>query len=535
MSSRDSPQSVEGRAGLDDAHDVVVIGGGHNGLIAAAYLAQAGLKVVVVEARESVGGCSSTESFAGCRVNICNCDHITFRTTPVMEELGLSELGLEYVDIDPSQVNVPWDGRQGWALFNSVERTLENLSRTYPDQVEGYRRYCRDALPVARLVLDAAAHGPRRTDLMRTLVRGRARGVTHLLQWSRMSAASVMRSYFTDDNVIAPAMATGPIVWGVSPELPGTGLGALTFAMRHVANVGRPLGGSGRLAEVLAERLRMYGGTILTGTAVSGIHVEGPRARGVILANGEEIKARIVVSAVDPRRTLLHWVKNPPRGAGRTVERWRNQPHQEGYESKIDALIERLPEYRQLELLRSVDTRFESHGVSTMITPTVAAMHRAFLDMQHGTIADKPVMFANVPTVHDPSLRGPSFGSSTHVFSLETLFTPYSHPGGWTNSSEPERWLELHDSLLVEGIRHDMGRWRAMTPDRYESDFHLPAGHATSFAGGPLAALRGRPRELVRYRTPIGGLYLCGAATFPGAGIWGASGRHCAREILGNV
>jgi phytoene dehydrogenase-like protein len=214
------------------------------------------------------------------------------------------------------------------------------------------------------------------------------------------------------------------------------------------------------------------------------------------------------------------------------IERWRRQPHQEGYESKIDAVVRRLPEYRQLEKMRVADPRFDPNGVSTMITPSVSDMHQAFLDMQRGLISSKPVMFANVPSYHDPTMRGDS-GVETHVFSLEALFTPYGYVGGWDGSDQPSRWLDMHDTLLDEGLRHDMGPWRAMTPDKYESEFHLPAGHATSFAGGPLAAFRGKPEELTRYRTPIKGLYLCGAATFPGAGIWGASGRHCAREILG--
>ena len=165
---------------------------------------------------------------------------------------------------------------------------------------------------------------------------------------------------------------------------------------------------------------------------------------------------------------------------------------------------------------------------STMIVPSVAAMHRAFLDIPEGRVADRPIFFANIPTALDPSMAP----AGRHVFSLETLFTPYALRGGWTNSDEPRRWLDRYSSLLENRPIDSMTAWRAMTPDVYESDFHMPEGHATSFAGGPLAALRGKPRELVRYETAVPGLYLCGAATFPGAGIWGASGRHCALRLL---
>lgn len=512
--------------------DVIVIGAGHNGLIAAGYLAQAGLDVLVLEARSAVGGCSSTESFGGCRVNICNCDHITFRTTPVMEELELAELGLRYVDIEPSQINISWEGGPAWAVCQSVEQTLEILARTYPTQVDGYREYCRDAIPVAQLVLDAAAAGPRRSDLLRSTASLKGRGLTRLLKWSRLSAVEIMRRYFSEEALVTPALATGPVVWGLSPDLPGTGLGALTYALRHVATVGRPIGGSGRLAEVLAHRVRLSGGRIETDSPVSSILLEGNRTRGVSLETGEVKRSHLIVSAVDPGRTFLEWVKNPPPGIRRTVDRWRNQPHQAGYESKIDAIVTRLPRYRNIDYSLFGDLGLSPDGVSTMITPTASEMHEGFLSMSRGLVMNRPVFFANVPSVHDPSM---SSRIGEHVFSLEALFTPYGIPGGWPNSVEPSRWLQLHDSLLLDSISNDMRDWRAMTPDIYESEFYLPRGHATSFAGGPLAAFRGKPSELTRYRTGLEGLYLCGAATFPGAGIWGASGRHCAREILGSL
>ncbi|MEM1334091.1 MAG: NAD(P)/FAD-dependent oxidoreductase, partial [Actinomycetota bacterium] len=119
-----------------------------------------------------------------------------------------------------------------------------------------------------------------------------------------------------------------------------------------------------------------------------------------------------------------------------------------------------------------------------------------------------------------------------HVLSIEALFTPYARPGGWHRDDEPKRWLDAFAELAEPGLLDSIVDWRAVTPDRYESDFHLPAGHATSFAGGPLAALRNPNPELTRYQTAVPGLYLTGAATFPGAGVWGASGRNCASVVL---
>ncbi len=223
--------------------DAIVIGAGHNGLVCANYLARAGLRTVLLEARTAVGGCASTESACGVRVNICNCDHITLRTTPVIDELRLADFGVEYLDVEPGQLNVPWSGGPAWTVFRSVETTLEGLSMTYPGDVAGYRRYAAAAVPAVELILAAAVAPPSAMGLLRHVVGRRGRGAATLLRWSRMSAAGVMREFFAADEVIAPALATGPAVWGLSPETPGTGLGALTYAIRHVAGVGRPVGG----------------------------------------------------------------------------------------------------------------------------------------------------------------------------------------------------------------------------------------------------------------------------------------------------
>jgi len=163
------------------------------------------------------------------------------------------------------------------------------------------------------------------------------------------------------------------------------------------------------------------------------------------------------------------------------------------------------------------------------IAPTVDEMHRAAELLATGEVVDRPAMLINVPSLSDPTMAP----AGRHVFSLEVLLTPYRHPGGWASSSEPARWLDLVAGWCEPGFLESIVDWRAVTPDRYEHDFHLPSGHATSFGGGPLAALRNPDPELTTYETAVAGLYLTGAATFPGAGIWGASGRNCATVVLG--
>ena len=206
------------------------------------------------------------------------------------------------------------------------------------------------------------------------------------------------------------------------------------------------------------------------------------------------------------------------------VRRWQAIPHDDGYESKLDAVMTSVPHLRAAQ-----QAGLEGDLTATYaIAPTLADMHRGYQLMATGGVLERPGLIANVPSVGDTTLAA----KDRHILSLETLYTPYGLPGGWASSREPARWLDLFAGLAEPGFKDSVVEWRAMTPDRYESEFHLPQGHATSFGGGALAAFLGRNPELTRYRTPVNGLYLTGAATYPGAGVWGASGRNAAHVVL---
>jgi phytoene dehydrogenase-like protein len=185
-----------------------------------------------------------------------------------------------------------------------------------------------------------------------------------------------------------------------------------------------------------------------------------------------------------------------------------------------------------------VDEHLATLGVGEVLHATmvvapgldgIAAAHRTAAT---GGVAPEPLFLSNVPSVLDPTVGPPDGG---HVFSLETLFTPYNLDGGWSGSPEPERWLAAFARLVEPGFLEGVRRWRLVGPEDYERDFSMPAGYAPSFAGGPLAALLGRDRELTRYATPVPGLYLTGSGTFPGAGVSGAPGRNAAHVVLAAV
>ena len=510
---------------LNGSADVAVLGAGHNGLIAAAYLARAGLRTLLFEARATVGGCASTVEAVGARVNICNCDHLLVRAMPIADELELADHGLRYLDVDPVGVQRFWDGHTPWVEWHSLDATLDGLRRTYPDEVDGYRRFVEAARPVAGLLVELAQQPPSLAAVAGVLSRQPA-ATRRLWSWSRRSAQSLLGDFFDHEALILPALATGPVVWGLDGSTPGTGLGTLGYALRHVVPMGRPAGGSGGLTEAVRRCFEAAGGQLHCGSPVqsvlldSGRGASGGRVRAVRLAGGEEHEVAAVVAACDPASIALEGPGLPERFARIWAPAGRD-----GYESKIDALLDAVPVYAETpDGLDGADALTPT----TFILPGLDGLRGALASSAAGRVAADPVFFVNVPSALDPTMRSPDGG---HVFSLEVLYTPYDLEGGWAGTAEPERWLARYGEWVQPGFAGSIVDWRAMTPPSYEQQFGMPRGHAASFAGSPLSALLGRPRHLTRYTTPIGGLFCAGAATFPGAGVWGASGRNVASVV----
>ena len=511
--------------------DVIVVGAGHNGLACAAYLARAGVDTLLLEARSEVGGCASTVTDLDARFNICNCDHSLIRGMPIVEELDLALHGLRYVEPEISSVHRFGDGAAPCVLLHDTEAHLDALAAAYPEQVAGYRRYLADAIPVAELALDIARTKPSAPRMLATIAGRRAAGAATLLRWARMSMTDVMRRYFDDWHVVMPAVSTGPTVWGTSPDAPGTGLAASAYATRHLIRTGRPVGGSGALTDAMRASFEAAGGRVRCDSAVDRLLVRDGAVVGVRLEDGVELLGRRVVAACDPQRVFVDWLDAVPSAARRVVDRYRALPTQEGYESKIDAVLSGVPTYRDESLIDAMVPGADSVAPTTVLAPSPAQLREAHELRAEHRVAPHPTLLVNVPTVLDPDMQP---HPDQHVLSVEVLFTPYGIEGGWSASAEPARWLDLVAELMEPGtLRVD--RWRAMTPDRYEAEFKMHRGHTPTYSGPPLQAFFGRHREATRYRTPIDGLYLSGAGTFPGAGVFGAPGRNAADAVLTDV
>jgi phytoene dehydrogenase-like protein len=508
---------------------VIVIGAGHNGLICAAYLARSGHDVLLLEARAGVGGLASTVSDLGARFNICNCDHNMIRANPLLDELDLTSFGLSYLEPEPSFVNMLWSGTDPWLSFYDVDRTLAGLAKTRPDQVANYRNYLEVALPVAELLVEVAAVTPSAPQLISSVMRKRANGASTLLRWSRSSAIDVMRSFFTDDTMIMPGISVGPTVWGAPPNAKGTGLAAAGYAMRHTVHTGRPIGGSGALTDAVCDAYVAAGGIVQCGSRVETLLVENTKAVGVVLDSGEQLRSDLIIAACDPRIVLGEWITGESKRARPTTAKWRNKPVLDGYESKIDAVVSALPRYTALERIADQFEGDDPLEPTSVIAPSFDEVMEAHALLGVGEVAERPTLLVNFPSVLDESMRT---AEGHHIMSLEALFTPYAVTGGWPSSNEPMRWMTKWAELVQPGFLDHVINWRAMTPDRYESEFEMHRGHTPSYSGSPVDALFGLNKELTRYDAPIDGLMLTGAGTYPGAGVWGASGRNAAAAAV---
>ncbi len=521
---------------MSDDYDVVIIGAGHNGLVTATFLARAGLRVLVLEKRLTVGGSVAAERNDG--FTFFPGASVVSRLRPeVVAGLGLAGHGVEFLPIDPVVVGLGRDGKSV-SLWRDPARTSKSLASVSAADAAAYRAYD-DFLTDVAVALDpvlartpvsvkGGMKGIPRSEqlfLLRRLLAVRRLGPDRMydaLRIAPMSAADILNEWF-EDALLKSTLAMGAVFGSnLGPQSPGTGFGLLmAHAVRALGESWSFVkGGMGTLAKALELAATSAGVRVRTGAEVSHIATRDGRAVGVELVDGESIAGRVVVSNADPKRTLLRLL-DVTELEPRFVLRLKNYSTM-GTVAKLNLALDGLPS------LPSVDGVPPAH---IRIAPDIEYMEYAFDDAKYGDVSRRPFLDIFLPTLMDSSLAP----QGKHVLSATIQYAPYV----LRNGSWDDRRDALGDAAVdvleefIPGIRPHILRRQVLTPADLEREFGLTGGHI--FHGemslNQLYFLRPVP-GYGQYRMPVPGLYLCGSGAHPGGGVTGAPGYNAAQEIL---
>ena len=515
---------------------VVIVGGGHNGLTTAYYLAKAGHKPLVIEGRAIVGGAAVTEEFApGFRGPT-----LAHATGPLREsvvrDMGLRK-SLEFVTPETRLVTLSADGRA--LVFSTDENRTTEAIRSFSGADAAKYGEFRDTL--GRLggflshILEStppSLDGPAAGELWELLKVGRRfralgkKDAFRLLRWMPMAVADLVGEYFTTDPLQAAIASRGIFGTAQGPWSAGTGAVLLMNAAVDPAPAGSTSlvkGGPGALSGAMADAARRAGAEIRTGTGVSHILVRDGKASGVVLADGTEIPARAVVSNADPRRTFLRLV-DPMDLDPTFLTRIRNY-RAPGTTSKINLALGALP------VFPAVPNQADLRG-RLQIGYSVDYIEKAFDASKYGEIPAEPYLDVTFPTLHDPSLAP----AGQHVMSIYVQYTPIKLTPGY-------KWSDRRSDLLgtvmrvleryAPGIASLVIHHQTVTPADLEETYGLTGGHILH--GEPSLDQLFTMRPVLgwaQYRTPIRDLYLCGAGTHPGGGITAGPGQNAAHEVI---
>jgi phytoene dehydrogenase-like protein len=522
-------------------YDAIVVGAGHNGLVTASYLARAGYRVLVLERRHVVGGaCVTEEVFPGYRVSTA-AYLVSLLQERVVKDLELRRFGYEVLPKDPAYFAPYLDGRHMF-MYADQRRTCEELARFSRRDAERYPAYERFIERVASFVepmlLEAPPNvPPRRPEDLAALSRLGLRVLrmqpAELGQLARMFTASVrdiLDDWFESDELKLALATDGVIGTNGGPSSPGTAYVLLHHVMGGVGGVrglwGFVRGGMGALTEAISRSAQAAGADVQTGAEVAEILVRDGRAEGVVLTNGDEHRASVVVSNADPKRTFLGLVgkHNLPHEFEQQIEAYRC----EGSSFKINLALGELPSYTALPGA----SLGPQHRGTTHICASLDSLEHAWDDAKYGAPSREPLLEITIPTTYDPSLAPPE----KHVMSIFVQYAPYRLCDGVWDDQTRQAFVDRAIDLLAQyapNIRGAIEGVHALSPLDLEREYGLTGGNI--FHGdlslNQLFALR-PVAGWARYATPIRGLYLCGSGTHPGGGVTGAPGHNAAKQIL---
>ena len=517
--------------------DAIIIGGGHNGLVCAAYLARAGKKVLVLERRERVGGAALTEEvFPGFRFSVFSYVGSLLRPE-IVRELELARHGLQILPLESTLTPLP--NGDYLAQWSDPDRNRRELARHSPRDAEAYDEFGRLMHEMARAVKpllgmippDPASLAPREllglARLGRTLRSLGAEKFHALAKLLTMSSADYLDEWFECEALKATKAASGIIGTLAGPRSPGTAYVLLHHYRGEIDGVfrawGFAKGGNGSVSEAIAGAARSFGAQIRTNAPVARVLVAGGRAKGVALESGEEIAAKLVVSGADPRCTFLGLVgeKHLPADFVQAIRRYRLR----GSSGKVNLALAELPDFTCLP------GKGPHLRGAISISPSIEYLERAYDEAKYGEFSRRPYLDVILPSMIDPSMAPPG----RHVMSIFVQYAPYHLNGGWTDARREAFGDTVIDTLAeyAPNLKAAILHRQVITPADIERIVGLSEGNI--FQGElsleQMFFLRPAP-AWANYRTPIRGLYQCGAGTHPGGGVMGASGRNAARAIL---
>jgi len=521
-------------------HDAIIIGGGHNGLVCAAYLARAGRKVLVLERRERVGGAATTEEvFPGFRFSVFS--YVVSLLRPeIIRELDLPRHGLHILPLESTIT--PLSNGDYLGQWNDHDQNRRELARHSLRDAEAYDEFGLMLHQMARAMKPLLAMAPPDPT---SLAPGNLLGMARLGSYFRklkkdhfhrlhklltMSSADFLDEWFETEALKATKSASGIIGTLLGPRSPGTAYVLLHHYMGELDGVfrawGFAKGGNGSVSAAIAGAARAAGAEVRCKAPVEKILLSNGRATGVVLEGGEEIKASIVVSGADPRRTFMQLVgeQHLPGEFVESIRRFRFR----GCSAKVNLALGEAPDF----------TCLPGHGAhlrgAISISPSVAYLERAYDDAKYGEISRRPYLDIVIPSLLDPEMAPPG----KHVMSIFVQYAPYHVNGGWTDARREALGDAVIDTLAeyAPNIRSAILHRQVVTPADIERIVGLSEGNI--FQGEltlqQMFFLRPVP-AWANYRTPLAGLYQCGAGTHPGGGVMGASGRNAARAILGSA
>ena len=517
--------------------DVVIIGGGHNGLITAFYLAKAGYKPLVLERNAQVGGAAVTDEFhPGFR-----CSTLAHTAGPIRPEIvrgmQLERHGLKWITPEVCVTALSPDGR-ALSLYQDAKKSAEEISEFSQKDAAKYLEFEQSLAKISKVIAEALAttppdiDHPSRGDLWSMLQTGRAirklgkKDMFRLLRWGPMAVADLAAEYFETELLRAVIAARGVFGTFLGPWSAGSALVLLIRAAGDPHPGGSATfaaGGMGAVTQAMESAAKAAGAEIRTGVEVIEIRVEDGIATGVLLSTGEEISARAVISNADPKRTLLK-LTDPTQLSPDFVQKLQHY-RSNGTVAKVNLALSGLPKFTALKNGDDAALKGRIH-----IGNEIDYLERAFDESKYGNFSRQPYLEAVIPSLTDPTLAP----EGKHVMSIYMQYAPYKLKGDWEEQRKSlgqtvvQTLAQYAPNLPELILTHQI-----ITPPDLEEKYGLTGGQIFH---GELALdqfFTMRPLlDWARYRTPIQNLYLCGSGTHPGAGLTGDSGANAAREIL---